>query len=63
MPKAGQGLDTSLQGSYNLGWKLAGVLKGQLRPEILATYESERRPIGQKLVALDEKLFEGFGGA
>ncbi|KAL2401279.1 Phenol hydroxylase [Exophiala dermatitidis] len=62
-PKAGQGMNISMQDSYNLAWKIAGVLKGQLRPEVLATYEQERRPIGQKLVELDEYLSKGLGEA
>ena len=62
-PKGGQGMNISVQDAYNLGWKIAGVLKGQLKPEILATYETERRPIGQKLVEIDEALSKGLGGA
>ncbi|OAL28414.1 hypothetical protein AYO22_02868 [Fonsecaea multimorphosa] len=62
-PKGGQGMNISMQDSYNMGWKIAGVLKGQLRPEVLATYEEERRPIGEKLVELDEYLSKGLGAA
>ena len=31
-PKAGQGMNVSMQDSFNLGWKLAGVLRGRSRP-------------------------------
>src|SRR5262249_1500237 len=42
-PTGGQGLNTSVQDSYNLGWKLAAVLGGA--PErLLTSYEDERRP-------------------
>lgn len=62
-PKGGQGMNTSIQDAHNLGWKLSGVLSGQLRPEVLATYESERRPIGKKLVDIDEQLSKGLSDA
>lgn len=55
-------MNGSIQDAYNLGWKIAGVLKGQLKPEILSTYETERRPIGQRLAELDEALSKGLGG-
>jgi 3-(3-hydroxy-phenyl)propionate hydroxylase len=37
-----RGLNTGIQDSFNLGWKLASVLAGRARPEILDTYSSER---------------------
>ena len=41
-PKAGQGMNVSLQDGYNIGWKLASVLKGLAPPSILETYVLER---------------------
>lgn len=38
-PKAGQGMNVSMMDSWNLGWKLASVLRGQAKPEILSTCE------------------------
>ncbi|MFI6662577.1 FAD-dependent oxidoreductase [Streptomyces sp. NPDC050523] len=56
-PTGGQGLNTSVQDAYNLGWKLAAVLDGA--PEsLLETYEQERRPIAQAVLGLSEKLLE-----
>jgi phenol 2-monooxygenase len=55
-PKGGQGMNVSMQDAYNLGWKLGGVLKKQLHPSILSTYESERRPIAQLLIDIDTVL-------
>ncbi|CAN96556.1 MULTISPECIES: FAD-dependent oxidoreductase [Sorangium] len=56
-PTGGQGLNTSLQDAYNLGWKLAAVLAGA--PEtLLATYEEERRPIAAETLGLTTKLLE-----
>lgn len=41
-PKAGQGMNVSLQDGYNLGWKLAAVLRGRAAPALLGTYVAER---------------------
>lgn len=43
-PWAGAGMQTGMRDAHNLGWKLAGVLKGDLDERWLATYEAERRP-------------------
>jgi 3-(3-hydroxy-phenyl)propionate hydroxylase len=42
-PFAGQGMNSGLRDAMNLGWKLATVARGELGPELLATYEPERR--------------------
>jgi FAD binding domain len=56
-PTGGQGLNTSVQDSYNLGWKLASVLRGA--PEnLLATYEEERRPIAAGMLGLSTRLLD-----
>jgi 2-polyprenyl-6-methoxyphenol hydroxylase-like FAD-dependent oxidoreductase len=56
-PTGGQGLNTSIQDAYNLGWKLAAVLGGA--PEsLLATYEEERRPIAEAVLGLSERLLD-----
>jgi len=54
-PTGGQGLNTSVQDSYNLGWKLAAVLKGAPE-ELLATYEEERRPVAAGMLGLATRL-------
>ncbi|KAH3576156.1 hypothetical protein KXV95_006136 [Aspergillus fumigatus] len=61
-PKGGQGMNVSMQDAYNLGWKLGGVLRGQLRPSVLATYESERRPVAQDLIKLDTSMGRVLAG-
>src|SRR6478609_4294961 len=50
-PKAGQGMNVSMQDGFNLGWKLAAVLHGQVGPEFLRTYSRERQSIAEKLIA------------
>ena len=39
-PKAGQGMNFSMQDSFNLGWKLAAVLAGHCAPGLLHTYSA-----------------------
>ena len=43
-PRGGTGLNTAIAGGRDLGWKLAWVLLGWAPPELLSTYEDERRP-------------------
>lgn len=44
-PRGGTGMNTAIQDSFDLGWKLAWVLRGWAGPELLATYERDRRPV------------------
>ena len=53
--KAGQGMNVSLQDGYNLGWKLAAVLDGRARPELLRTYSVERHAVAQELIDFDKE--------
>lgn len=52
-PKAGMGLNMSVQDAYNLAWKLAAVVNKEASPQLLTTYELERRPIAQTLLEFD----------
>ena len=54
-PKAGQGMNVSMQDAFNLAWKLAGVLRGTTKPEILRTYDAERRAVAQDLIDFDRE--------
>jgi 2-polyprenyl-6-methoxyphenol hydroxylase-like FAD-dependent oxidoreductase len=56
-PTGGQGLNTSVQDAYNLGWKLAAVAAGA--PDaLLDSYEEERRPIAADMLGLATKLLD-----
>jgi 2-polyprenyl-6-methoxyphenol hydroxylase-like FAD-dependent oxidoreductase len=48
-PAGGQGMNTGIQDSYNLGWKLAAVLGGE-DAALLDTYEAERRPVARAVL-------------
>ncbi|NKQ26434.1 FAD-dependent monooxygenase [Streptomyces galbus] len=55
-PAGGQGLNTSVQDAYNLGWKLAAVLTGAAPEALLDTYEEERRPVAAHILALSTAI-------
>ncbi|MCS7483735.1 FAD-dependent oxidoreductase [Umezawaea endophytica] len=50
-PASGQGLNTGIQDACNLAWKLAMVVHGHADAALLETYDAERVPIGQALLA------------
>ena len=54
-PKAGQGMNVSMQDAFNLGWKLAAVLRGRCAPELLHTYSAERQAIAKELIDFDRE--------
>ncbi|MFD2440767.1 FAD-dependent monooxygenase [Paracoccus kondratievae] len=54
-PTGGQGLNTSVQDAYNLGWKLAAVLGGA-DDTLLDSYEAERRPVAEGMLGLATRL-------
>jgi phenol 2-monooxygenase len=54
-PKAGQGMNVSMQDAFNLGWKLAAVLHGRCPPSLLHTYSAERRAIAKDLIDFDRE--------
>lgn len=53
--KAGQGMNVSMQDTFNLGWKLGYVLTGLGKPELLDTYSAERQEIAQNLIDFDRE--------
>ncbi|KAK7940773.1 uncharacterized protein PG986_013160 [Apiospora aurea] len=61
-PKAGQGMNISMQDCYNLGWKLGLVCRGIAKPSILKTYQSERRRIARDLIEFDNRFARLFSG-
>jgi len=55
---AGQGMNTGIQDGFNLGWKLAGVIRGHLPESWLDSYEIERRAVGEGVVAMTRAATE-----
>ena len=56
-PAGGQGLNTGVQDAYNLGWKLAHVMRGG-PDSLLDSYESERLPIAAAVLGLSKHLHQ-----
>ncbi|GAP87312.1 putative FAD binding domain-containing protein [Rosellinia necatrix] len=56
-PVGGQGLNTAFQDALNLGWKLGHVLRGRVSPDLLDTFDAERRRVGLGLVATTDRVF------
>ncbi len=54
-PKAGQGMNVSMQDTFNLGWKLAYVLQGRADASLLRSYSEERWAEAKRLVDTDHQ--------
>ena len=54
-PKAGQGMNVSMQDAFNIGWKLAAVLQGRSPPSLLHTYSAERQAVAKQLIDFDRE--------
>ncbi|KAJ7625499.1 FAD binding domain-containing protein [Roridomyces roridus] len=61
-PKAGQGMNASMNDTHNLAWKLAFVLRGWAGLSLLKTYELERRNYAQDLINFDVQWAHLFSG-
>ena len=54
-PKAGQGMNVSMQDAFNLGWKLISVVRKRCSPSLLHTYSAERQAIAKELIDFDRE--------
>jgi 2-polyprenyl-6-methoxyphenol hydroxylase-like FAD-dependent oxidoreductase len=59
VPIGGQGMNTGIHDACNLGWKLAGVVKGELKPEVLDSYQAERHPVAEGLIRGTDMAYRG----
>jgi putative polyketide hydroxylase len=50
-PRGGTGMNTAIADGYDLGWILSWVLRGWAGPDLLDSYETERRPVAEHNVA------------
>ena len=62
-PVGAQGMNTGIQDAYNLGWKLAYVIKGYAGRRLLETYNDERLPNAKRLLETTDRLFELGAGS
>lgn len=56
-PAGGQGMNLGIGDGANLGWKLAAVVRGEAGRNLLDTYETERRPVTQKIMRATDRGF------
>jgi 2-polyprenyl-6-methoxyphenol hydroxylase-like FAD-dependent oxidoreductase len=49
-PAGGQGMNLGMQDAFNLGWKLAAVIKAGAASTLLDTYHAERHPVGARVL-------------
>lgn len=59
IPTGGLGMNTGHGDAVDLGWKLAATLAGWAGPELLDSYEAERRPVGARNIAASRKAAGG----
>ncbi|MDB5576362.1 MAG: Pentachlorophenol monooxygenase [Bradyrhizobium sp.] len=57
-PAGGQGMNACMQDAFNLGWKLSLVIRGAANPEILGTYERERKPIAEQVTEGADRMHQ-----
>lgn len=59
-PAGAQGMNTGMQDMFNLGWKLARLVRGEAPMALLDTYEAERLPVIRDVLFGTEKLTDGM---
>ena len=59
-PVGAQGMNTGVQDAWNLGWKLALVVRSEADARLLDTYEEERWPVGHALLRGTDRIFSVF---
>lgn len=57
-PVGAQGMNTGIQDSYNLAWKLSLVLKGNANKNLLKTYNQERLKNARHLLETTDRIFD-----
>lgn len=62
-PAGGQGMNTGIQDSYNLAWKIALVLRGDANEKLLETYNEERLENAKHLLETTDRLFQFGAGS
>jgi len=60
-PAGGFGMNTGVDDAVNLAWKLAAAVQGWGGPDLLATYETERKPVAQRNTAAMGQLTRNIG--
>ena len=56
-------MNVSMQDAFNLGWKLAAVLRGRSAPQLLHSYSAERQAVAKELIDFDREWAEILASA
>ena len=59
-PTGGMGMNTGIQEVLDIGWKLQGLLNGWGGPNLLNSYEIERRPIAMRNISFSTQNFKAW---
>lgn len=59
-PTGGMGMNTGMQEVFDLGWKLEGALRGWAGPQLLDSYEIERKPIAARNISFSTQNFNAW---
>ncbi len=59
-PESWAGYECVMQDSFNLGWKLAAVLRGRCPSQVLHTYSAERQAVAKELIDFDREFAKLF---
>lgn len=61
-PAGGQGMNTGIQDAYNLAWKIAYTIKGEVNETVLRTYSAERAENAKHLLQTTDRIFDIMSG-
>jgi 2-polyprenyl-6-methoxyphenol hydroxylase-like FAD-dependent oxidoreductase len=61
-PAGGQGMNTGIQDAYNLAWKMAYTLRGEVNGEVLKSYNTERTENAKRLLNTTDRMFDIMSG-
>jgi 2-polyprenyl-6-methoxyphenol hydroxylase-like FAD-dependent oxidoreductase len=61
-PAGGQGMNTGIQDAYNLAWKLAFAIRGEIKEEVVQTYHTERAANAKRLLQTTDRVFDIMAG-
>ncbi|MCF6133089.1 FAD-dependent monooxygenase [Flavobacterium wongokense] len=61
-PAGGQGMNTGIQDAYNLAWKMAYTLRGEVNDTVLETYNTERTENAKRLLNTTDRMFDVMSG-
>jgi 2-polyprenyl-6-methoxyphenol hydroxylase-like FAD-dependent oxidoreductase len=59
-PTGGMGMNTGMQDVFDLGWKIEGALKGWAGPQLLESYEVERKPVAARNIGFSTQNFKAW---